>query len=185
MITHCHPDHMAGNFLFGRSEILVPKPAGDSAQSLLKLSERLMGGSGLIEPWLRFIHRKMDFRDQAPTGFFEPGQEIKIGDTRLEVIHIPGHSVDHCCFFLPDLRVVLSADIYPSSFGPWYGYSECDLAMFRSSIARVRALNPRMLMPSHSFPLDADIPQALDECAAALDRREETLKKVFDSRAHP
>jgi glyoxylase-like metal-dependent hydrolase (beta-lactamase superfamily II) len=31
---------------------------------------------------------------------FVNGELIAAGDTRLEVLHTPGHSVDHCCFRL-------------------------------------------------------------------------------------
>jgi len=175
LISHAHPDHMAGNHFFADRDIWVPAAAGDSAESLAKLSQRLLGSSGLTGPWCRFMRQEMDYKDQPPTGFFQPHQEIKIGRTRLKVIPTPGHSLDHCCFYLPDWGVLLSADVDLTPFGPWYGYEECDLAQLRASIESLKALQPRLVAPSHRLPVTENIPQAFDNFARVLDRREAAL----------
>ncbi|WP_280232647.1 MBL fold metallo-hydrolase [Nocardia cyriacigeorgica] len=38
------------------------------------------------------------------------GQHLTVGDTRLDVIHTPGHSPGSCCLHLPDLGELFSGD---------------------------------------------------------------------------
>lgn len=125
--------------------------------------------------WQEFVTRYMGFADQPPTGSFRDGQEIKAGGARIQVIATPGHTLDHCCFYLPERGMVLSADIDLTPFGPWYGHRESDLAQFRASIAMVKALKPRLLISSHRPPLAQGIDQALDAFLAVLDQREARL----------
>ncbi len=173
--THTHPDHAAGNFLFAGREILVPEAGLASAGRKDALSVRLAEPGSLAEYWKEFVTRDMGFEDQPPTGSFADGQEIKAGGVRLQVIATPGHTADHCCFFLPEQGILLSADIDLTSFGPWYGHRESDLAEFRRSIALVKALKPRLLVSSHRPPLDHGIDEALDAFLAVFERREARL----------
>ena len=47
---------------------------------------------------------------------------IKIGDQySLKVIHTPGHTKGHCCFYEQNSKIAFLADIDLSSLGPWYG----------------------------------------------------------------
>lgn len=177
--THTHLDHAAGNFLFAGREILVPATGLDSAGRLEPLSARLTEPGPLAEYWRECVTREMGFQEQLPTGGFVDGQEIIAGGQRLQVIATPGHCADHCCFFLPEQGILLSADIDLTPFGPWYGQRESDLAQFRASIARVKSLKPRLLVPSHRLPLDHGIAEALDASLAVLDQREARLLKFL------
>jgi glyoxylase-like metal-dependent hydrolase (beta-lactamase superfamily II) len=173
--THAHPDHAAGNFLFADREVLVPAPALDTAGDLVKLSERFFVEPEVRGPWREFVRREMGFQDQRPTGAFSDGDELSVGDTRLVVVHTPGHSVDHCCFWLPDLELLVGADIDLTAWGPWYGHVESDLGELRSSVERVKALRPRVLVSSHRPPVRRDVLASLDTWAAVLGQREARL----------
>jgi glyoxylase-like metal-dependent hydrolase (beta-lactamase superfamily II) len=173
--THTHPDHAAGNFLFAGREILVPETSQDSAGRKGPLSERLAEPGSLALYWQEFVTRDMGFEDQPPTGSFVDGQEFVFGGVRLLVVATPGHTADHCCFFLPEQGILLSADIDLTPFGPFYGHRESDLAQLRASMALVKSMNPRLLVSSHRLPLDHGIDQALDAFLGVLDQREARL----------
>jgi glyoxylase-like metal-dependent hydrolase (beta-lactamase superfamily II) len=52
---------------------------------------------------------------------FEDNEIIDIGeDYKMKVIHTPGHSAGHCCFYELNSKIAFLADIDFSSFGPWY-----------------------------------------------------------------
>ncbi|MBA4358781.1 MAG: hypothetical protein C0405_13770, partial [Desulfovibrio sp.] len=121
--------------------------------------------------WRERVSQVMGIRDRRPDFGFQPEQEMAAGKTRWQVIHAPGHTADHCCFHFPDLGLVLAADIDLTPFGPWYGHRESSLDQFRASIAKVKALKPRILASSHMPPRDHGIPEALDAYAAVLDQR--------------
>jgi glyoxylase-like metal-dependent hydrolase (beta-lactamase superfamily II) len=124
----------------------------------------------------------MGMAGRRPDQAFHPGQEMRAGKTRWEVVHAPGHTIDHCCFHFPDLGLVMAADIDLTPFGPWYGHRECDLDQFRASIAKVKALKPRILVSSHMQPWDHGIDQALDAYAAVLDRRTQSVLDLVRAR---
>jgi glyoxylase-like metal-dependent hydrolase (beta-lactamase superfamily II) len=83
-------------------------------------------------------------------GGLRHGQTLPAGDARIEVIHTPGHSPDHCCFREEDSGDIYSGDlvrhggtiVIPASQGG-------DLAAYLESLERIRALRPPRLLPGH------------------------------------
>jgi glyoxylase-like metal-dependent hydrolase (beta-lactamase superfamily II) len=177
--THSHPDHTSGNYLFTRSDIWLPVQAKDSAGDMVNMSRRFTQPGPLAEYWLSFAKGQLGFQEYQPTGFFEPGQEIKIGRTRLRVVHVPGHTVDHCCFHLPDHNMLLSADVDFTVFGPWYGHIESDLTLFRDSLKKLYQLKPKVTVSAHSEPLREGFEQALDAFIGIMDKRSASILRLI------
>ena len=83
-------------------------------------------------------------------GGLRHGQILPAGDTRIEVIHTPGHSPDHCCVREADSGDIYSGDlvrhggtvVIPASQGG-------DLLAYLESLERIRALRPPRLLPGH------------------------------------
>lgn len=173
--SHTHPDHCSGNHFFSGAEVLIPQPAWATGGDKIKLSERFTEPGPLAQIWRQFVTRDMGFEDFQPTGGFSPGQEIKIGATVLEVVATPGHTADHCCFWLPQLGILLSADIDLTPFGPFYGHRESSLEQVRASVEKVRRLRPRLLVSAHRQPLNQDLDRAMDRYLSVLDQREQRI----------
>ncbi len=177
--SHTHPDHTAGNHLFQGAEILIPQAAMASGGDKVKLSERFTEPGDLAATWREFVTRTMGFASYQPTGGFIPGQEIKIGSTVLEVVATPGHTADHCCFWLPQHGMLLSADIDLTRFGPFYGHRESSLRQVRASVEKARRLRPRLLISSHRPPLGQDLDAAMDRYLGVLDQREQRMLRLL------
>ena len=177
--SHTHPDHSAGTHWFAGTEILVPEAALPSAGSVQRLSERLMAPGEPAEHWRVWVREALDFVDYEPTGSFAPGETLRIGSTRLEVIATPGHVLDHCCFWLPDQGVLLSSDIDLTPFGPFYGNQESSLEQMRRDIDLVAKMDPGLLVSSHRPPLDRGIAEACRVYAAAIETRQEAILKLL------
>ena len=173
--THTHPDHSSGNHLFTGSEILVPLQAKDSAGDMVRLSKRFAKPGPLADFWRKFAREFLKFHEYAPTGFYEPEQEIKVGRTRLRVLHLPGHTADHCCLHVPDHDLLISSDVDFTRFGPWYGHIESDLAMFRRSLQRLAGFKPKVTIPAHREPLWKGFQEGLDAFASIMDRRSQAI----------
>jgi glyoxylase-like metal-dependent hydrolase (beta-lactamase superfamily II) len=73
---------------------------------------------------------------------------IEAGDGTLTAIYTPGHAIDHCCFrgedevFCGDLARLGGTVVIPAGRGG-------DLVAYLQSLARVRDLRPRRLLPGH------------------------------------
>ncbi len=173
--SHTHPDHSAGNHLFAGAEILVPAAGWDTAGDKRKLSERLTEPGRTAEVWRRFVTQEMGFADQRPTGSFAPGHSLWVGSTELQVIATPGHTLDHCCFWLPRHGVLLSADLDLTSFGPFYGHRESSLAQMRADIRRIGEIAPRWLVSSHRAPMTQGVAEALRAFGEILGQRERRI----------
>lgn len=80
---------------------------------------------------------------------------IEAGDADLRVVHTPGHSPDHVCFFDDRSRDLYCGDlvraggsiVIPASKGG-------NLRHYLDSLARVRDLSPRRLLPGHGPIID-------------------------------
>ena len=49
-------------------------------------------------------------QDWAPDVDLDDGDELSVAGTAIQVIHTPGHAPGACCFYLPQLRTVLTGD---------------------------------------------------------------------------
>lgn len=147
--SHCHPDHGAGNWLFPDQPLWVPEDGTDSHGRLLPLSRRLVEPGDLAETWKVFVQDAMGFQESLPTHHFTDGQVFDFGHLKLTAVHTPGHTQDHYCFFNARQGLLLSFDIDLTAYGPWYGNRESDLGAFRTSLERLRGLQPQIIASSH------------------------------------
>lgn len=83
------------------------------------------------------------------------GDEARLTVDGLQVaaVHTPGHAADHLAYWLPDDRTLIAGDLV-SGFGtvvisPPGG----DLLDYLTSLERVRALAPRVMLPGHWDPI--------------------------------
>jgi glyoxylase-like metal-dependent hydrolase (beta-lactamase superfamily II) len=114
------------------------------------------------------------------------GESIEAGDTRLRVLHTPGHSPDHCCFGLERTSEIFCGDlvrlggtvVIPASKGG-------NLSAYLASLDRVRSLGPARLLPAHGPIIDA--PDALiDEYIRhRLERDAQIVEAVAAGRRTP
>ncbi len=73
----------------------------------------------------------------APQFLIHDGDEIDLGGRRVEVLHTPGHSPGHCCFYEPEKGYLYSGDlVYMGSLDMFYPTT--DPRSFRDSIHRIQ-----------------------------------------------
>jgi glyoxylase-like metal-dependent hydrolase (beta-lactamase superfamily II) len=124
LVTHGHIDHAGG-----AAAIAVRWPEARFAKM----------------PWA-----ERDGRFPVSWHPLEPDQLVDAGDTQLWVVHTPGHSPDHVCFFEPRGGVLFAGDlvmtggtvVIPASHGG-------DLARYLDSLRRVLELQPRRILAGH------------------------------------
>ena len=103
----------------------------------------------------------------APARVLHDGDQIDLGGRTLKVIHTPGHSPGHCCFYEQDRGWLYSGDlIYKGCLDAFY--PSTDPLLFMRSVEKVNKLHPEKVLPAHH---QLNIPVSFaDEIANAFNK---------------
>lgn len=83
-----------------------------------------------------------------PQLLLHDGDVLDLGGRKLEVIHTPGHSPGHCCFYERERKYLYSGDlIYQGCLDAFYPTT--DPQQFYRSVRRVRSYEIERLLPGH------------------------------------
>ena len=83
------------------------------------------------------------------------GEELRSGDTKLVVLHTPGHAPDHVCFWHEPSRSLFGGDLVALGTTVWIPASMGgDLQAYLASLQRILALNPLRIYPAHGPVID-------------------------------
>jgi hydroxyacylglutathione hydrolase len=97
--THCHVDHVLGNS-FVKSHFGVKLSIHPKEESTLKSVET-------YGPAYGFHNYQPAQADQ----YFEEGDTIKFGNSKLEILFVPGHSVGHVAFYNKEDNFCIGGDV--------------------------------------------------------------------------
>ena len=86
---------------------------------------------------------------------------VLVGARRLRALYTPGHRFDHLCFLLEDSEALFAGDLIAGKGTVAIIPPEGDLVDYMASLERLRALNPRLILPAHG-PLLGDPGLVLD-----------------------
>ena len=90
--------------------------------------------------WRKTVKEMFHFQPRNPTGFLEGNQIIELGTLTVEVLHTPGHTPGHCCFFFREPAVLFLGDYDLTPFGPWYGDRGSSIQQTIASIERLKKI---------------------------------------------
>ncbi len=111
------------------------------------------------------------------TGLFQEG------DATLQVIHAPGHSAGHCCFYEPTRKIAFLSDIDLSKFGPWYGCRDSCLADYVRSVHKMLALDIDIAASSHEDITEGKaIKDGLDYFLRKIEERNDKILAMLRER---
>ena len=83
-----------------------------------------------------------------PQKILRDGDWLELGGRGLRVIHTPGHSPGHCCFYEPGRNYLFSGDlIYQGCLYAFYPTT--DPQLFYRSVKRVRGYEIAKILPGH------------------------------------
>ena len=101
------------------------------------------------------------------------GDTISLGGRQVAVLHTPGHSPGHVCYFEAARGYLFSGDLlYAVTLDAFY--PPTDPFAFRESVKKVRSLPVRQVLPGH-HTLDLP-PDFAERVACAFDRLYEEEK---------
>lgn len=83
-----------------------------------------------------------------PQMLLHDGDSIDLGKRKLIVIHTPGHSPGHCCFYEADRKYLYSGDlIYRGCLDAFY--PSTDPQKFWKSVRKIQSLEIGRILPGH------------------------------------
>lgn len=155
--SHGHIDHYLCNEKFPNSRIYMHQ----ADQAIARSAEKYLEAFGLTtltqNPVLQQLYlTNVKYRCSKIDHEISEGQMIDLGATRLQVLHLPGHSPGHCGFLFPDQGFIFTADIDVSNFGPWYANLNSSIIDYVKSIDRVMAMKPDFIISGHGQAMIKD-----------------------------
>lgn len=185
MLSHSHFDHMHGTGLFPRAEIW----AGREEEACYSDENAYMDFNGysiwnFLMPGIsrESFTRQFPLPDDVPitTGYhpiqlagkFKDLMSWDTGHTRVTAIHLPGHTSGHYGFYFENEGILFSGDIDLVSAGPWMGSNTADVDDLDTSIKRIKALSPRLIVPSHRRPQSENLQKQLQDFIDVMWRRQ-------------
>ncbi|PKL37178.1 MAG: MBL fold metallo-hydrolase [Spirochaetae bacterium HGW-Spirochaetae-1] len=147
--THYHEDHFAFNYLFPEAELWVNEldaPCFKSLESLYEFWD-IYGTS--LEPGFDEYLKSFNYQERVPAREFRDGDILDFGSTKLRVIHAPGHTPGHSCFYCEEQKLLFTADLDLLPFGPWYGDKYSDIDQTIASVHMLQKIPAEFFITSH------------------------------------
>jgi len=183
LISHCHEDHLAGVGRYPDASLLVhdaDKLGLDSIDGLM----RIYGlPSSIEEEWRDEVLKSFHYTPRPDAAPYGDGDTIDLGNARLHVIHLPGHTRGHSGILIEPHGVMYLADIDLTGFGPYYGDAWSSLDDFERTLRKCRDLDARWFVTFHHRGVvdgRQDFLALLAEYEAVIPRREQALLDFLD-----
>jgi glyoxylase-like metal-dependent hydrolase (beta-lactamase superfamily II) len=172
--SHADYDHCWGNAVFASPGGAYPAPiiAHEEARKRLHSDEARQYLAQRQRTGARFANVRL----VAPTITFTDGLFIDGGDLTLELMPTPGHTIDHICVWIPELRLLLAGDAAEQPF-PYVEAAET-LPILRRSLEQMAALRAATVIPCHGGTTD---PALLTRNIAYFDEVERRARSALAS----
>ncbi|MEQ8450009.1 MAG: MBL fold metallo-hydrolase [Nitratireductor sp.] len=102
LLTHGHLDH-AGAAMVMKDKYGIPIEGPQE--------EEVFWLSAMEDQARRFGVSGAEARPVSPDRWLEDGDQVSIGDVRLDVYHCPGHTPGHVIFYSPDAKLAAVGDV--------------------------------------------------------------------------
>jgi len=83
------------------------------------------------------------------------GDELPFGGGSLKVVHTPGHTRGHLCFWLAEDRTLFAGDLVAGEGYIVIDPPDGDMSQYLDSLRRARDLDPAVIRPGHGPEIKA------------------------------
>ncbi|MGI8407081.1 MAG: MBL fold metallo-hydrolase [Actinomycetota bacterium] len=156
LITHRHPDHVGGAHAL----------AGLTGAPVRAFGPLPAGGAEV-------------------TGPISDGEVLELAGTKLEALHTPGHASDHLSFLMRGAASLFAGDNILGEGTAVIAPPDGDMALFLSSLKRLKALHIDRIFPGHFRPLDGGHKVIRELIRHRLAREASVFQAVRDGAATP
>lgn len=156
--THVHWDHIGGHKYFDNIAVYEAEKDWLSVRFPIPLQVVKNNLTRLPCNFPRdFDINAYQIFQGMPQRILQDGDFLNLGGREIQVIHTPGHSPGHCCFYEPERNYLYSGDlIYKGSLDAFYPTT--DPQLFYQSIRRIQKYKIKKVLPGHH---QLDIPVSL------------------------
>ena len=181
-LSHWHEDHFMHLDLFEDIPFLISRQ--DAPQ--LADVELFLDGYGIDskehrQVWREIVTSQFHFQPRKPAAYLQGGQQIRLKELTIDIIHTPGHTPGHMCFFFQEPGVLFMGDYDLTPFGPWYGDKSSSIPETISSIKRLQEVPADIWLTCHETGIFEEDPGKLwDQYLAVIDYRESRLLDYLD-----
>lgn len=167
--THVHWDHIGGHGLFGDKGVHQEEERwinGKFPLTQAQVIQNLLRKTCLFPT--EFNVQEYTVYQGSVAFTYQDGDKIDLGSRNVEVIHTPGHSPGHCCFFDRERGYLFSGDlIYKGKLDAFYPTTDPD--QFWKSVQKVNALPIEQIYPGHfDMNIDAKMIAEIDKAFSQL-----------------
>lgn len=147
--THVHWDHIGGHKYFDTiavHELEQEWISGGFPIPLQAVKRNLLHGNCDFPKG--FAIDDYQIYQGIPEIILHDGDCIDLGNRKLTVIHTPGHSPGHCCFYEPERKYLYTGDlIYSGCLDAFYPTT--DPETFWESVRKIQPLEKKRVLPGH------------------------------------
>jgi len=178
--SHGHEDHILYNSLFPDAQLWVHKLDADVFKDMDQFLNQFYPPDQMdektIAAWTQLLTEVVKFQPKEPDRLLEDQEILDFGQTRVQVLHTPGHSAGHLSFHFLDERVIFLADLDLVKFGPYYGDKASSIDDTIKSLQRLAKIDADVYLVSHGKAgiLDGD-PAHIQRYIEVIYQREEKL----------
>lgn len=146
--THIHWDHIGGHQYFSdfyAHEAELNWLSGKFPLTMEQIMGMVVDRCDLPEG---YDVNKYKFFQGTPTRVLKDGDVIDIGGRSIQVLHTPGHSPGHMCFWEKDRGYLFTGDlVYKGTLFAYY--PSTDPEAYLASLEKVSALPVKRVFPAH------------------------------------
>jgi len=174
LLSHFHTDHIRDLKLFPKAAIYIHQADAPALRDFEEMIRFVWGHlADQSGNWGGRKLRELGEYGWTPARELKDGEELVIGSTRVQVVHTPGHTPGHSCFWFPEAQVLFAADMDLTEFGPWYGNAASSVDDTLASLEKLKQLRPRLTVTGHEVGMiEGDITARLDAFARVIAERE-------------
>ena len=147
--THVHWDHIGGHHFF--DDIAVHEIEASWLTGSFPLPLQVVKNNLMLKPCnfpKSFDLNNYQIYQGTPSKILRDGDCLSLGSRTIQVLHTPGHSPGHCCFYESERQYLFSGDlIYKGCLDAFY--PSTDPQLFWQSVKRVQSLAVSRILPGH------------------------------------
>jgi len=174
--SHAHEDHLVFNYLFPESTFCSHRFDARHFENVKSLAD-CYGDMApeVFQKWCDFFVTECHYVPRKVDKPIEDGMILDFGDTRMEVVHTPGHTEGHCSFYFPREKVLFTADLDLTRVGPYYADRASGIEPTIRSLERLKTYPAETYLTAHGKGVHEGRPEYIDRYLKIIYTREERL----------